>query len=167
MRRVFIASMLLFVPVGSTHADEEFSANGMAITISPFHLLCPELHLTGELRLTPRMSVAAMLGAGQVTDEGKTSGIWEAGGQFRYYLLGSFTHGFMLCVDAGYVDINSEIENPMTYLAGVRAGAAVGYKITMKSGFVLEAQIGPVHVWGDSDNSEWQTLENLKVGWSF
>lgn len=36
-----------------------------------------------------------------------------------------------------------------------------------KSGFTVEAQIGPVYVRENADNSELQTLLNLKVGWSF
>jgi hypothetical protein len=113
------------------------------------------------------MSTAAILGVGKVTDEGQTYRIWEVGGQFRYYLFGSFSHGMMLGADVGYVDVNGQIEHAMDYLVGTRAGGFLGYKRTMKSGFTAEAQIGPVYVWGNADNSELQTLMNLKVGWSF
>jgi len=109
-----------------------------------------------------------MGGAGKITDEGKKSGIWELGGQFRYYFLGSFTHGMMLGADAGYVDVNAQIENPTEYLVGAHAGGFLGYKFSMKNGFTVEVQIGPVYVWGESaETSELQTLLHFNVGWSF
>ncbi len=167
MMRLFTAFMLLFTIFVSVHAGEDASQYKMSITISPFHLLNPELHLTGELRLAPKISVAAMLGAGMVTDEGKSYGIWEAGGQFRYYLLGSFTHGLMLGADVGYIDVDGQMENPMAYYVGARAGAFLGYKIATKIGFTLELQYGPLYVRENANNSELQTLINFKVGWSF
>jgi hypothetical protein len=167
MMRLFIAFMLLCTFCVSVHAEEDSSKHDMSITISPFHLLNPELHLTGELQLAPKMSVAAILGAGSITDEGKRSGIWEVGGQFRYYLLGSFTHGLMLGADAGYIYVNAQIENPIAYLVGAHAGGFLGYKFSMKNGFTTEIQIGPIYLWGESaETSELQTLENFKVGWS-
>jgi hypothetical protein len=107
-----------------------------------------------------------MLGAGLITDEGKSYGICEAGGQFRYYLLGSFTHGLMLGADVGYIYVNSQMENPMAYYVGAHAGAFLGYKIVMKKGFTLEVQFGPLYVRENADHSELQTLINFKVGWS-
>ena len=166
--RLFTALMLLFTIFVSVHAGEDALPYKMSITISPFHLFNPELHLTGEFRLAPKMSVAAMLGAGRITDEGKTCNIWEAGGQFRYYLFGSFDHGMMIGADAGYVDIDAQIENPIAYLVGAHAGGFLGYKYSMKIGFTAEIQIGPIYLWGESaETSELQTLESFKVGWSF
>ena len=165
--RLFTAFMLFFTFFVSVHAGEDASQHNVSITISPFHLLNPELHLTGELRLAAKMSAAAMLGAGMVTDDDKRYGIWEVGGQFRYYLPGSFIHGMMLGADVGYVDVNGQMEHPMAYYVGARAGAFLGYKITIKTGFTVEAQYGPVYVRENANNSELQTLINLKVGWSF
>jgi hypothetical protein len=73
----------------------------------------------------------------------------------------------MLGADVGYVDVDGEMENPMEYLVGWRAGGVVGYKIAMKAGLTLEAQIGPVYVWGKGGSSELQTYEGFRVGWSF
>ena len=164
--RLFTAFMLFFTFFVSVHAGEDASQHNVSITISPFHLLNPELHLTGELRLAAKMSAAAMLGAGMVTDDDKRYGIWEVGGQFRYYLLDSFIHGMMLGADVGYVDVNGQMEHPMAYYVGARAGAFLGYKIAIKTGFTVEAQYGPVYVRENADNSELQTLINFKVGWS-
>jgi hypothetical protein len=167
MLRLFTAFMLLFTIFVPAYAGTDASQYKMSITISPFHLLNPELHLTAEFRLAPKMSAAAMLGAGLITDEGKSYGICEAGGQFRYYLLGSFTHGLMLGADVGYIYVNSQMENPMAYYVGAHAGAFLGYKIVMKKGFTLEVQFGPLYVRENADHSELQTLINFKVGWSF
>jgi len=161
---VFLLVVIFSVPL---HAGEDDSQHHMSITISPFHLFNPELHLTGEFRLAAKTSVAAMLGAGAVTDEGTTYGIWEVGGQIRYYLFGSFTRGMMLGADVGYTDVNGSMANPMAYYIGLRAGGFLGYKIVFKSGFTGEVQYGPLYVRESAENSEMQTLINLKIGWSF
>jgi hypothetical protein len=108
-----------------------------------------------------------MLGGGNVTEEGQTYRIWEIGGQVRYYVLGSFSHGMMLGADVGYVDVNGQPESAMEMLVGTRAGGFLGYKLILKRGFTAEVQLGPVYVWGNDGASEWQTLHNLKLGWSF
>jgi hypothetical protein len=161
-----LALFLLFVsvPLG---AQETSPAHSVSITISPLHLLNPQLHVTGEKRLAPRVSTAAMLGGGNVTEEEQTYRIWEIGGQVRYYVLGSFSHGMMLGTDVGYVDVNGKPEGAMEMLVGTRVGGFLGYKRILKSGFTAEVQLGPVYVWGDGGTSEWQTLHNLKLGWSF
>ncbi|MBM4361886.1 MAG: hypothetical protein FJ104_04345 [Deltaproteobacteria bacterium] len=178
MIRSAFAVALTFALLGATPgvAHAETAAGGertkedhrVSVTLSPLHLLNPEAHLTGEGRLTRKMSVAVMGGAGKVTSEGTSSFIWEAGGQFRFYPLGSFAHGLMVGADAGYTYVNPELENPVAYLAGVHAGGFLGYKYSMDVGFTTECQIGPVYLWGRSDKTtEWQTLLALKVGWSF
>jgi hypothetical protein len=139
----------------------------VSITISPLHLLNPQLHVTGEVRLAPRLSTAAMLGGGNVTEEEQTYRIWEIGGQVRYYLLGNFSHGMMFGADVGYVDVNGQPESAMEMLVGTRAGAFLGYKRILTSGFTAEVQLGPVYVWGTAGASEWQTLHSLKLGWSW
>jgi hypothetical protein len=168
MRRLFILFVLLISFYASIYADESASRHNVSLTISPFRLEGPELYLSGELRLAPKLSVAAMLGAGRITDEGKTCNIWEGGGQLRYYLLGSFARGVMIGTDFGYVDIDDEIENPIAYLVGAHAGGFLGYKFALKVGFIAELQIGPIYLWGKTaDTSELQTLLALNVGWSF
>lgn len=167
MRRLFILFVLLFTFCDSIYAEKSASQHNVSLTISPFRLEGPELYLSGELRLAPKLSVAAMLGTGRITDKGKTCNIWEGGGQFRYYLLGSFAHGMMIGADIGYVDIDDEIENPIAYLVGAHAGGFLGYKFSMKVGFSAELQIGPIYLWGKTaDTSELQTLLALNVGWS-
>jgi hypothetical protein len=169
MMRFAIASLALCalfvsVPLG---AQETSPSHRVSITISPLHLLNPQLHVTGEVRLAPRLSTAAMLGGGNATEEEQTYRIWEIGGQVRYYILGSFSHGMMLGADVGYVDVNGQPESAMEMLVGTRAGGFVGYKRILKNGFTAEVQLGPVYVWGNAGESEWQTLHSLKLGWSW
>ena len=169
MKRFSTVFMFLLTLSIATHAGEADSGYNVSLTISPFRLFNPELFLTGELRLTPKISIASMLGAGRITDEGETHSICEAAGQLRYYLLGSFCHGMMVGADAGYVGAGgSQMAGAAMYLVGIHAGGFVGYKLTMKNGFTADAQIGPVYVWGKTkDTTELQTLLNLNVGWSF
>lgn len=162
---VFTLSLpLVSFPLG---AQTPPPARKVSVTISPLHLLSPELQVTGEARLVPRVSTAVSLGGGSITEEKHTYRIWEVGGQMRYYALGSFSHGMMIGADVGYVDVNGKLESAMETLVGTRAGGFLGYKLILKSGFTVEAQLGPVYVWGDGGRSEWQTLHNLRLGWSF
>jgi len=168
MTRTVLAIACLCGLLTTAHAGEDARAHRVSITISPLHLLNPEAHLTGELRLSPKFSVAAMAGAGRVSTDEESSEIFEAGGQFRYYLLGAFSHGFMLGADAGYAYVNPEFGDPVTYLAGAHAGGFLGYKYSMDIGLTGEFQLGPVYLWGrTAETTELQTLINLKVGWSF
>ncbi|HPN35876.1 MAG TPA: hypothetical protein PK843_15280 [bacterium] len=168
MKRLFTALMLLFAFCVFAEAKEDASQRNVSLTLSPFRLLNPELYLSGELRLSPKMSAAVMLGAGRVTDEGKTGTIWEGGGQLRYSLIGSFAHGIMIGADIGYVDIDTQIEHPIAYLVGAHAGGFLGYKFSLEAGFTAELQIGPIYLWGETaSTSELQTLLAFNVGWSF
>lgn len=159
-----LSALFVSAPLG---AQETSPSRRVSITISPLHLLNPQLHVTGEVRLAPRLSTAAMLGGGNVTEEEETYRIWEIGGQVRYYVLGSFSHGMMLGADVGYVDVNGQPEGAMEMLVGTRAGGFLGYKRILKRGFTAEVQLGPVYVWGNAGESEWQTLHGLKLGWSW
>ncbi len=167
MNRIIV--ILLFLAFQSSlYSDEAIIKYDKSITVSPFHFLCPELHLTSEFKLFEKISFALITGGGQITDEGKTSYIWEAGIQFRYYIIGSFIHGLMIGADAGYIDINKQIENPVAYLIGIHAGGFLGYKYTWDLGPVFEIQIGPIYLWGKTqETSEIQTLLNFKTGWLF
>lgn len=161
-----LAHSLLIAPV-LLGAQETSSAHRVSVTLSPLHLLSPQLHVTGEARWAPRVGAALILGGGEVTEEEQTYRIWEIGGQLRCYVLGSFAHGVMLGADVGHVDVDGEPESAMEMLVGTRAGGFVGYKHVLKRGFTAEVQLGPVFVWGDGGRTEWQTLHTLALGWSF
>jgi hypothetical protein len=167
MMRSMITVLTIIAFSTAARAEDQPPQHKVSITISPFHLFYSYVQVTGELRLAKKFSAALILGGGVVSEEDKNYDAWEVGGQFRYYLLGSFTHGLMLGADAGYLHINGQLDDPMAYFVGVRAGAFVGYKIATKMGLTFEVQFGPQYVRESANNAEWQTLTNLKVGWSF
>jgi hypothetical protein len=138
-----------------------------ALTVSPLHLLNPQLQITGEVRLAPKWSVATTVGGGRVTEEEQTFRTWEIGAQVRSYIIGSFARGLMVGADVGYVDVDGQPEGAMEMLAGTRAGGFLGYKGIWNRGFTAEVQLGPVYVRGDAGDAEWQTLHRLTLGWSW
>jgi hypothetical protein len=148
-------------------ADADHAHHAASITFSPLHLLQPFLQVTGELRLDDKIGAAAILGAGQVSEDSRRYGAWEVGGQFRYYLFGSFVHGMTLGAEVGYLHVPGRLEHPMDYCAGVRFGAFAGYKIATKVGFTFDAQLGDKYVVPSTGNSEHQPIMNFTVGWSF
>ena len=166
-RRLLAVTLAIIVFAATARAEDQAPQHTVSIMISPFHLLSPFLQVTGELGLAEKVGAAVVLGGGQVSEDDERFGAWEVGGQIRYYLLGSFTHGLMLGLDAGYIDVAGRLDAPMAYFVGVRAGTFLGYKIATRSGFTFDVEFGPQYVRESADNAEWQTLTNLKVGWSF
>ena len=148
-------------------AEAQAQLRKTSITISPIALFNPILELTGERRLANKIGIAAIVGGGSVSEEGKRYGVWEVGGQFCCYLFGSFTRGLMLGAHVGYLHATGQLESPTSYYVGTQAGAFVGYKIAMKAGFTFDVQLGPMYVRASATNAELQTLANLRVGWSF
>ncbi len=73
----------------------------------------------------------------------------------------------MLGADVGHVDADGDPPSAMEMLVGTRVGGFIGYKLTLRRGFTAEVQLRPVYLWGDADRTEWQTLHNLRIGWSF
>ena len=85
---------------------------------------------------------------------------------FLSHLVGSFSRGLLLGVETGYLHATG-LESPTGNYVGARAGPFVGYKIVTKAGFTFDAGYGPVYIRSSARLTEWQTLVNLKVGWSF
>jgi len=169
MQRFLSIFTLLLLFASIAFAKPSANSYNTSVTTSPFRLFNPELFVTGELQLAPKIGVAASLGAGQVTDEDQTYGIFEAANQWRYYLLGNFCKGLIVGVEAGYVGVSGgQMPNATMYLVGLHLGGFLGYKITLKRGFTTEALLGPVYVFGKTKaTSELQTLIHFNVGWSF
>jgi hypothetical protein len=157
----------MFALCVATRAEAQAPPRNTSITISPFQLFNPILEVTGERRLAKKVGVAAIVGGGSLSEEDKRYGAWQVGGQFRSYPLGSFARGLMLGVHVGYLHVAGQLKSPTTYYVGAQAGAFVGYKIATKAGFTFEVQLGPMYVRSSATNSEWQTLANLRAGWSF
>lgn len=169
MRRLVQASLaltalLVSVPLASQDAPP---ARRVSLTLSPLHLLDPQLHVTGEVRLASRWSASATLAGGTVSEEQQSYRLREIGGQVRFYVLGTFQHGLMVGADVGHVDANGQPDGAMELLIGTRVGGFLGYKRILGRGVTAIVQLGPVHVRGHGGATEWQTLHTLGVGWSW
>jgi hypothetical protein len=162
----------------------------MSITFSPIHLAFPVLEVTAEFKAHERWGVAIVGGGGSMTAEYEVIGtqtwdVWELGGQFRYYALGDFDHGLQLGAEILYVNVSSnDIETSEGTFSGMASGIGVGpflgYKIATDVGFTFDAQLGVQRVGigaeaehqasgttATEEESDWGTLLNLNVGWSF
>src|SRR6266542_226698 len=86
----------------------------VSLTFSPLHLLLPVVEVTGEIRLDKIMSVAAIAGFGSVSidnaqpDLPSHASVYEFGGHYRFYPIGSFEHGMQLGVEVLYLHVSAE-----------------------------------------------------------
>lgn len=150
----------------------------VSITISPIHLSMPMVELTGEYRLTDKMGVALILGAGSIKSLGRSYTALEAGAQYRYYVLGSFIHGLQLGAEILYLSLSGADAGIDAKGAGLAVGPFVGYKIATNIGFTFEVQGGAQYMAAGASatdgtnsasgkDSDIIPLLNLNVGWSF
>jgi hypothetical protein len=166
-------------------AEASAAVPSLALTISPVHLYSNDdgvvksmVELTGEVKLSPRLSVAVILGAGRIKAEEElftpeiSARMLQGGIQGRYYLLGDFRHGLQLGGEAMYHHLS---DSSLSLTAtGPSVGAFAGYKFTARSGFTFDGQLGVQRLSARADNGEEQAklsevapLLNLNVGWSF
>jgi len=168
---------------GSARAEfveprEEPELPSFSLTISPLHLFLPVVELTGEIRAADKVGVAAILGAGRYSDTTNgvrvSASVYEAGAQFRYYVLGDFRHGMQLGAELLYLHLSDD--NLSIRGAGVAVGPFVGYKVTADGGFTFDVQLGVevvgAHAESDSrdagaSDSSVIPLLNVNLGWSF
>lgn len=150
-----------------------------ALTLSPIHLFLPFVELTGEVKLSDKIGLAVIAGAGSVKAN-STSGdikvsIFEGGMSFRYYALGDFRHGMQIGAEAIYVYASASNEGISASANGATVGPFLGYKYTARGGFTFDGQLGVARMGiagrsnagNQKSMSEWGPLLNLNVGWSF
>jgi hypothetical protein len=168
MMRLFIIIVTIIVLFSAgVFAEDQAPQPKTSITISPFHFLSPSLQVMGEKRLGNKTGAAAIVGAGWLTEEDIRAGSWEVGGQFRYYPIGSFTHGMVLGAELSYLHASGDHEFGGDYCVGTRIGTFLGYKIAMKIGLTFDLQLGPEYIIDNSGNTQGQTLRGFRIGWSF
>jgi hypothetical protein len=147
----------------------------VAITVSPLHMFVPMAELTTEIRLAPKLSVAAIAGVGAFHDQATNARVTlvEGGASLRYYLTGSFRSGVQLGAEAAYVHASTTDMTIDIRARGLGLSPFVGYKWTHHSGFTLEAQGGVTWVAADARSSTASAsrsavgpMLNLNVGWS-
>ncbi len=158
--------------------------HGVALTISPFHLVAPIIEVTGEFAVNRNLGVAAVGGYGQLTYEDPQTGaqdpimVYEAGLQGRWYALGSFDHGLQLGGEALFVaasgkDVGADEVDATG--AGFGVGPFIGYKKAARFGLTFDAQLGFQYTvlraeasnGSASKRSDVTPMLNLNLGWSF
>lgn len=146
----------------------------VSLTISPLLLLLPIAQVMGEFRIGDKFGAAAVLGFGGVLD----FFTFQVGGQFRYYLVGSFIHGLNVGAQLLTLIMTGEFGGSGVTATGLSLAPFVGYKIATNVGFTFDAQLGPDFVLAgatstlvksttESSNGAIGLLFNLNVGWSF
>jgi hypothetical protein len=160
-----------YPPPEVTHPHRVF-----ALTISPLHLISPILELTGEIRASDKIGVAVVAGAGKYSDTTNgvklSASVYEAGAQFRYYVVGDFRHGMQLGAELLYLHLSDSSLSAKG--EGLAIGPFAGYKYTADIGFTVDTQLGFERITaraasGSSNvsDSDYIVLLNINVGWSF
>jgi len=142
----------------------------VSATLSVFHAPIPSLEITGELRITPRISGALILGIGKFLDsKTDTHAAREIGGQGTYYFKPTF-RGLHVGLEVAYLH-SSDTESATTYTGtSFAVGPFIGWKYIHRIGFTIVAQGGlsTSLVEERSGESVVKVLPilNLNAGWS-
>jgi len=181
-RMIFSVIISGFFLLNHSQAQEEKT---IAITNSPFHLFLPFFELTAEMAIDEKISAAAILGYGgpsfeNSSGESITVPIIELGGQFRYYLIGSFDKGWLIGLEALYIGaFPPENEGVTASANGLSIGPFVGYKKTASFGLVFDINLGYAKLLlqakaKDQFGNEIETsiednlpILNINFGWAF
>ena len=168
-----VLSTIFLASLRTAHAEE---LPRVAVTVSPVHLILPVAELTAEIRLSDRLGVAAILGAGSVRTELTDTriSVYEGGASFRYYVTGSVRSGLQLGGEALYVFASTDETSTMTTVAAEGLGLSpfAGYKWTHRSGITLEGQLGATFIvirekGGSMEEKDVGPMLNLNFGYSF
>jgi hypothetical protein len=105
--------------------------------------------------------------------------VYELGGQFNFYPVGSFDHGMQLGIEALYLHVSAGNPNVSGFASGIALGPFAGYKIITRGGFTFNGQLGAEFLamkaqaqdsGGTQSTDSGKTtivLLNLNIGWSF
>lgn len=184
MRSLAAAGLLLLLTPTTAYAakrrvviveeEEDTPERNVSLTISPIHLIGPFAELTGEVRVTDSIGVALIGGLGRMPlIKGAGAGVrfWDVGGQFRYYVSGSFTDGGVnVGAEVLYLHAPKDVDATAAG-ANLTASALVGWKLVTRVGFTIDSQFGVstliVKQKSDGSGEPLQLLGNLGVGWTF
>jgi hypothetical protein len=181
-----VVGLLVGWPAASAQAAGADEAT-LSVTVSPIHLLFPMLEASAEFQVSDNVGLAVIGAYGEVGISNSSGvhdslGIWELGGQVRYYFLESF-ESLHAGVEALYIGISeSDIGGAelSANASGVAVGPFVGWKGIFGPGFTFVVQLGAASTAvsataTDSSTGETATvtdrdvlvLLNLDLGWSF
>ena len=149
-----------------TESSDSAKVPKLSVTTSPLLLAFGVLELTGEYALTNKTSVAAIVGAGSIFGVE----VFEAGGQVRHYVVGSFRHGLGFGIEVGastvLVDANGDIDSA----AGYSAAPFLAYKYVAGFGLTVDLNAGIAYrrvTDDESAESDVGLMLNLNLGWTF
>lgn len=157
----------------------------VSLTLSAIHLVLPVAEVTAEVRVLPRLGVAAIVGAGSVRIDSNDPSVdrdrataYELGGQIVGYPIATF-RSLQVGAELLWLHLSLEEEAGGHVGAtgqGLAVGPFLGYKVLTSSGFTFVAQGGAQFVairaeTEDGSQSDQDDrvigLINLNVGWSF
>jgi hypothetical protein len=159
----------------AAHADDTSGARKVTVTWSPIHLVLPVVEVAAELSVAPNIGVGVIAGVGRVSDSTNTitATAFEAGGQFNYYFMRSFS-GLHAGAELLYLHLGDVEQDTTATASGLSLGPYVGYKVLTSIGFTFVAQGGVAFAaYSASSSTQSQSerkifpLLNLNVGWSF
>jgi hypothetical protein len=143
----------------------------VTLTLSPLHLIGPFGELTAEARVAESAGLALVGGFGRVpiSNAGSGARYWDLGGQFRYYVSGTFADGGLFVgTEVMYLHAPKDVDATAAG-ANLTASAMVGWKLVTRVGFTIDSAFGvsALLVKQHSDAEPLQLLGNLGVGWTF
>jgi hypothetical protein len=134
------------------------------LSFSPIHLTRPIVELTGEMRISPKWSVAVITGAGTIYRQA----YWNAGMQLLAYPIGNFERGLQLGVETQYAGFAGGL--PPNIVTGIvntpTVAPLIGFKWTFSS-FTISSQAGAAFAPLGESGRRFSSVYNLNVGWSF
>lgn len=182
MRSLVAGTALLLLTPTLAHAakrrvviieeEDEEPPRHVTLTISPVHLIGPFGELTAEARVAESVGLAVIGGYGRMPfNSAGGAGYWDVGGQFRYYVSGSFDHGGVsVGAEVLYLHAPSDVDATAVG-ANLTASAMVGWKFVTGVGFTIDSAFGVstllVKQHKDGEGRTLQLLGNLGVGWTF
>jgi hypothetical protein len=157
----------------------------VSVMWAPLRLVVPLVEFTAEYRVLDKLGVSLTVGGGRREISSSSTTVSgreiEAGGQIRYYAIGSFDHGMEIGVDVLEENVKFDTLPAGTAAAagGLTIGPFLGYKIATRFGFTFETQLGARYlvvepalqgdpaVTGSFTDSKWLPILHINFGWSF
>lgn len=156
-------------PVPAAAAPEPAAPHRIALTFSPVHLFFTFVELQAELRVTPKLGFALILGAGGTTDDwtGAEVHAVSVGMKGAWYAVGDFEEGMQVALEVMDIAASASLGDlGAAFGDGFTISPFIGYKDTLCFGLTFEVQAGPGVVFVGDEVSLIPNV-NLNLGWSF
>ena len=144
----------------------------ISLTINPRQILNAFGEGSVEVALRPNIGLGGIAGIGRSDNEFQ----YNVGLHGRYYPFGTFAGGMYIGGQFIYLNLIHQDETDEVIAHLLYPGAFLGGKYIFDVGFTIDGQLGITHTTAvvkdqrsDSSiqTSNWDTLFNLNLGWSF